>query len=127
DFTLIPIVEDSISEIIITAKKKLDNDQGVLLIRKEAVNMNDVVSSQSIAKSTASNTSDVLKMVSGVSIQENKFAVIRGLNDRYNTAFINQEPLPSSESDPIAFSFEVFRSNMLENLIISKTASADLP
>ncbi len=127
DFTLKPIVEDSISEIIITAKKKLDNDQGVLLIRKEAVNMNDVVSSQSIAKSTASNTSDVLKMVSGVSIQENKFAVIRGLNDRYNTAFINQAPLPSSESDRKAFSFEVFPSNMLENLIISKTASADLP
>ena len=66
-------------------------------------------------------------MVSGASIQDNKFAVIRGLNDRYNAAFLNGAPLPSSESDRKAFSFDIFPSNMLENLIISKSATPDMP
>jgi len=49
------------------------------------------------------------------------------LNDRYNTAYINGAPLPSSEPDRKAFSFDIFPSNMLDNLIITKTATPDLP
>ncbi|MEJ7680262.1 MAG: TonB-dependent receptor [Segetibacter sp.] len=72
------------------------------------------------------NTSDVLKRVSGASIQDDRFVVIRGLNDRYNAAFLNGAPLPSSESDRKAFAFDIFPSNILDNLVIYKTASSDM-
>ncbi|HLC83465.1 MAG TPA: TonB-dependent receptor, partial [Bacteroidia bacterium] len=65
--------------------------------------------------------------VSGASIQDNKFVIIRGLSDRYNTAMVNGLPLPSTEPDRKAFSFDIFPSNMLDNMIIYKTASPDLP
>ena len=61
------------------------------------------------------------------SIQNNKFVIIRGLNDRYNTTYLNGSPLPSTEPDRKAFSFDIFPSNMLDNLVIYKTASPDLP
>lgn len=127
DVVMYPAAEESIEEIVITAKRITNTDQGVLLLQKNASGVSDVISSQTIARSAASNTSDVLKMVSGASIQENKFAVIRGLNDRYNAAFLNGAPLPSSESDRKAFSFDMFPSNMLENMIIVKSATADQP
>jgi TonB-dependent receptor len=85
------------------------------------------MSSDDMKKTPDTRTSDVLKRISGASIQDNKFVVIRGLNDRYNAAYINGAPLPSSESDRKAFSFDIFPSNMLDNLIISKTATPDLP
>jgi outer membrane receptor protein involved in Fe transport len=69
----------------------------------------------------------VLKRISGASIQDNKFVIIRGLNDRYNIAMLNGGTLPSSEPDRKAFSFDIFPSNMLDNLIITKTATPDLP
>jgi len=53
--------------------------------------------------------------------------VVRGLNDRYNACFLNGSPLPSSEPDRKAFSFDIFPSNMIDNLVISKTATPDLP
>lgn len=121
------VMQDSIGEVVVTAKRITDTDQGVVLQQKNAVSVGDVMSSQSIQRSTASNTSDVLKMVSGASIQDNKFAVIRGLNDRYNAAFLNGSPLPSSESDRKAFSFDMFPSNMLDNLTITKSATPDQP
>jgi TonB-dependent receptor len=68
-----------------------------------------------------------LKRISGASIQDNKFVIIRGLNDRYNAAYINGAPLPSSESDRKAFSFDIFPSIMLDNLVIVKTATPDMP
>ncbi|MGV3610059.1 MAG: TonB-dependent receptor domain-containing protein [Fluviicola sp.] len=129
DVVMTPMTEDStsIGLIEVTAKRILDTDQGGVLIQKNALAAVDIITSQTIQKSPASNTSDVLKMVSGASIQDNKFAVIRGLNDRYNAAFLNGSPLPSSESDRKAFSFDMFPSNMLDNLTIAKTATPDQP
>ncbi len=129
DVVMSPPAEDStsIGEIVISARRITDTDQGVVLAQKNAISVGDVMSSQSIQRSTASNTSDVLKMVSGASIQDNKFAVIRGLNDRYNAAFLNGSPLPSSESDRKAFSFDMFPSNMLDNLTITKSATPEQP
>jgi outer membrane receptor protein involved in Fe transport len=40
---------------------------------------------------------------------------------------LNGAPLPSSEADRKAFAFDVFPANMLDNLIINKTATADMP
>ena len=87
----------------------------------------EVVGKQMIESRPTTNTSDVIKIASGASIQDNRFAIIRGLNDRYNGAFLNGAALPSTESDRKAFSFDIFPSNMLDNLSINKTATPDMP
>jgi hypothetical protein len=40
-------------------------------------------------KSPDKNTGEVLKRVSGVSLLEGKYIVVRGLSDRYNQAMLN--------------------------------------
>lgn len=114
-----------IVEIVATMSKETNN--ALLVMQKNNASVSDGISSEAIRKTPDRNTSDVLKRISGASIQENKFAIIRGLNDRYNAAYINGAPLPSSESDRKAFAFDIFPSNMLDNLIITKTATPDMP
>jgi TonB-dependent receptor len=115
----------NVVKITSTARKETSN--GLLLMQKNSANVSDGVSAEFIKRTPDRNTSDVLKRVSGASIQDNKFAVIRGLNDRYNAALLNGAPLPSSEPDRKAFSFDIFPANLLDNLIITKTASPDMP
>ncbi len=112
-------------EIIATMSKETTN--AMLVMQKNNASVSDGISSESIKRTPDRNTSDVLKRISGASIQDNKFAIIRGLNDRYNAAYINGAPLPSSESDRKAFAFDIFPSNMLDNLLIIKTATPDMP
>ncbi len=52
--------------------------------------------------------------------------MVRGLGDRYNTAFLNGAQLPSSEPDRKSFSFDVIPSSVVDNIIINKTATPDL-
>ncbi|MDZ4838445.1 MAG: TonB-dependent receptor [Bacteroidota bacterium] len=87
----------------------------------------NAISSQQIKALPDRSSGDALKRVTGATIQDNKFAIIRGLNDRYNGAMINGSPLPSTEAERRAFSFDMIPSNMLDNIIILKTASPDLP
>lgn len=123
------LTDASVSEEVVIKSKKLsrDNTSSLLLTQKNSANVSDGISAESIRKTPDRNTSDVLKRVSGASIQEDRFAIIRGLNDRYNFALINGAPLPSSESDRKAFAFDIFPANMLDNLVIYKTATPDLP
>jgi TonB-dependent receptor len=68
-----------------------------------------------------------LKRSSGTTIQDGKYAIVRGLNERYNLALVNGAMLPGSEPDKKVFSFDIFPAGMLDNLIIIKTAQPDLP
>jgi TonB-dependent receptor len=98
----------------------------LLLAQKNSASVSDGISAETIKRTPDRNTGDILKRVSGASLQDDKFAIIRGLNDRYNTASLNGAPLPSSESDRKAFAFDVFPANMLDNLVIYKTATPDM-
>lgn len=112
-------------EVVVTLNK--ENNTALVLQQKNNASVSDGISSETIKKTPDRNTSDVIKRVSGATIQDNKFAIIRGMNDRYNTAFLNGAPLPSSESDRKAFSFDIFPANLLDNIIILKTATPELP
>lgn len=116
-----------LQEVVITSTLIKETASALLIQQKRNASISDGVSADMIKRTPDATTSDVMKRVSGTSIQDNRFAVIRGLNDRYNTAYINGAPLPSSESDRKAFSFDIFPSNMLDNMVITKTSSPDLP
>jgi hypothetical protein len=131
EVTVVDIVlsTNTMEEVVFdgTKNRKQDTEHAATLIQKEANTFSEVVSGVTVQKTSAKNIGDVVKMSSGASIQDGKFAVIRGLNDRYNAAFLNGAPLPSTESDRKAFAFDMFPSNMLDNLVISKTATPEMP
>ncbi|WP_310558776.1 TonB-dependent receptor domain-containing protein [Flavobacterium sp.] len=126
--TTLAEVKNELKEVVITrTKAKAESIKSLLVAQKNSITVSDGISAESMKRTPDKTTSDVLKRISGVSVQDNKFVVIRGLNDRYNFASLNGAPLPSSEPDRKAFSFDIFPANMLDNLVITKTASPDLP
>ena len=113
--------------ITVTAKVNKESTTELIRMQRNSATVVDGINAETFKKTPDSKASDVFKRITGASVQDNKFVVIRGLNDRYNFGLINGAPLPSSESDRKAFSFDIFPSNMLDNLIISKTATPDQP
>ncbi|MCC7466185.1 MAG: TonB-dependent receptor [Saprospiraceae bacterium] len=117
----------TLSEVVVVAKARKESTSALTIFQKTSIAIADGISSETIRRTPDRTTGDVIRRVSGASIQDNKFAVIRGLNDRYNVAMLNGALLPSTEADRKAFSFDLFPSSMIDNLVVMKTASADLP
>lgn len=115
------------TSIVITASARRESVSSVLAMQKNNAAISDGISVEFIRKTPDRNIGEVLKRVSGTSIQEDKFVVVRGLSDRYNLALINGAILPSTEPDRRAFSFDIIPSNLIDNILINKTASPDLP
>lgn len=118
---------ETLQQVVITATAKQESINGLYAQQKNAISMSSGISADVIRRSPDRNTGEVLKRVSGASMQDNKFIIVRGLGDRYNNAMINNSPLPSSEPDRKSFSFDVIPSALIDNVIISKTATPDLP
>jgi hypothetical protein len=117
--------KSTLKEVVITATVEKSSALAAMIERKNAPQVSDGVSADLIRRTPDRSTSDVLKRVTGASIQEGKFAVIRGMNDRYNTGYLDGALLPSTEADRKAFAFDVVPANLIDNLQIIKAGSAD--
>jgi outer membrane receptor protein involved in Fe transport len=116
-----------LNEVVITGTLKKESQNALLIQQRNAVSIGNGLSAEVIKQTPDNNTGEVMKRISGATIQQGKFAVIRGLNDRYNAAMINGSPLPSTEPERRAFSFDLIPANMVDQIIITKTATPDLP
>lgn len=116
-----------LEQVVISASYQKESINALYAQRKNSVAIADGISTEQIKRSPDRNTSEVLKRVSGASIQDNKFVVVRGLSDRYNAAMLNNSLLPNTEVDKRAFSFDILPANLIESIMINKSATADLP
>lgn len=120
------VAAKEVGEIVIRSTARKENTSGLLNFQRNNVSLSSGLAADFIRRTPDKNTSEVLRRVSGASIQDNKFVIVRGLSDRYNQALINGAQLPSSEPDKKAFSFDVIPSQLIDNIIINKTATPDL-
>ena len=111
----------------VVARRRTDTELSMLKSVKASLQVVSGVSSQQITKTLDRDASEVVKRIPGVTIQDNRFVVVRGLNQRYNNVWLNNAATPSSETDVKAFSFDAIPSNMIDNMMIYKTGSPELP
>ena len=116
-----------LGDVVVRSSMKKENISSLYILQKNAAVISDGISADVIKKSPDRNTGEVLKRVSGTTIQDNKFVVVRGLGDRYNIALVDNAVLPSTEPNRKAFSFDIIPAAMIDNIVISKAATPDLP
>ncbi|MGV8018534.1 MAG: carboxypeptidase-like regulatory domain-containing protein [Ignavibacteria bacterium] len=114
-------------EIVVVGTTSLANEQALLIEQKNSDKVQDGISEQQIKRAPDAAASDVIKRVSGISVVGGKYVFVRGTSERYNNTLLNGVQLPSTDPDKKSFSFDLFPSNLLENVIISKTFTPDLP
>jgi hypothetical protein len=123
------IEEDTkvLQEVVVKQVAKKETATALINTLKASYIVADGLSIESIKKTPDRTVGDALKRVSGVTIQNDKFVLVRGLADRYNLALLNKSILPSTEPDRRAFSFDIIPTSLIDNIIINKGASANLP
>nr|WP_255678947.1 TonB-dependent receptor [Mucilaginibacter sp. UR6-1] len=127
DVTLTESASNALGEVVIKATYRQESVASLYSRQKNSVQVTDGISADIIRRSPDRNTGDVLKRVSGTSVQDGKFVVIRGLAERYNVNLLNGSLLPSSEPDRKAFSFDIIPASLIDNIVVYKTATPDLP
>lgn len=131
DYTVTDIVLNSVAqgleEVVVTVDAKRNTESSVLEIQRKSASLLDGISAQAFQKIGANDIASAVKNVPGVSVQGGKYVYVRGLGDRYSKSILNGVDIPGLDPDRNTIQMDLFPTNMLSNVLVIKSARADLP
>ncbi len=111
----------------VVAVRRTGSDLAMLTSVRTSPVIASGISGQQIARTQDRDASEVVRRIPGITIMDNRFVLVRGLSQRYNSVWLNNAATPSSEADVKAFSFDLIPSAMIDNLVIYKSFTPELP
>ncbi len=91
--------------------------------RRTTSEISNILDAESLARTQDSDIADALSRVTGLSLDEGRFIIVRGLNERYSRATLNGSPLPSNEPLRNVVPLDVFPTSILDGVLVQKTYS----
>lgn len=91
---------------------------------KEAAST-EAFGTEQISKTGVSDAGAIVNKVSGAAIVDGKFAVIRGLSDRYVTTTFNGGEIPSADPYRRSASLDLFPAQVIDRVVVAKTFTPD--
>ena len=101
------------------------SEAALLTLRSSSPQLIDSVGADIMAKAGASDAAAALLLVPGASVQEGRYAVVRGLPDRYVSAQLDGVRLPTSDAERRAVQLDQFPSAVIQSIQVSKTFMPD--
>ena len=115
----------SLDEVIIKTVSRRDSQVALLLEQKKAIEIKESIGAQELAKMGVSDAATATTKISGVTSSEASGDIfVRGLGDRYLNTTMNGLPIPSDDVERKNIALEMFSTNILQSLSISKTYAA---
>jgi len=99
----------------------------ILQTRKKQAVVMDALGSEYIRQVGARSATDVARKITGVTVQDGKFIVVRGLSDRYTRSSLNGAEIPSADADKQAAQLDLITADMIKRMEVRKTFTPDMP
>jgi TonB-dependent receptor len=120
-----------LGEVTIRATTGGSNERDARRIEQNATQVMNIVSGRAIEVSPDLTVANVMQRVSGVSIERNsngdgQFAILRGMDKRYNYTLVNGVKIPSPDNKYRYVPLDLFPSDLLDRLEVYKTLTPDL-
>jgi outer membrane receptor protein involved in Fe transport len=116
-----------LQEVVVTSTVLKNSETALLTAQRKSSQVMDGISSEMFSKNNDNDAASAIRRVTGVSVEGGKYMIVRGLGDRYSKAALNKAELPSLDPNKNAVQMDLFPSNLLDNMVVYKTFSPDLP
>lgn len=116
-----------LEEVVITAETVKTTEAALLTVKRKSANLIDGISAASFRKIGDSDAAAAAKRITGVSIEGGKYVFVRGLGDRYTKTLLNGMDVPGLDPDRNTLQMDIFPTNVLNNIVVSKSFTPDLP
>ncbi|HLW39580.1 MAG TPA: TonB-dependent receptor [Brumimicrobium sp.] len=114
-------------EVVVSAVRRTNTEASILSLKLKSANMLDGMSSAKFQKTGDSDAGAAMKRIPGVSLSEGKYIFVRGIGDRYSKTLLNGLEIPGLDPDRNTVQMDIFPTRVIDNIIVYKTASADIP
>ncbi|MBX2965105.1 MAG: outer membrane beta-barrel protein [Cyclobacteriaceae bacterium] len=125
----IALQEDAteLDEVVVQGTREINTDFSLVNAIRESKLVVSGISAEQIIRVPDRDAAQIMQRVPGVSIVDNRFVMIRGVNERYNQVMINRTIGPSTEVDKRSFSFDLIPSGSIDQILIYKSGAPEIP
>jgi TonB-dependent receptor len=102
-------------------------ENALMSVKRNAANLMDGISASTFRQIGDGDAASAVKRVTGVSIEGGKYVYVRGLGDRYTKTVLNGMDIPGLDPDRNSIQMDIFPTNVIDNIIVSKSFTAELP
>lgn len=113
--------------VTIAASAIRTTEAALMAVKRNAPNVLDGISAGTFRQIGDGDAASAVKRVTGVSIEGGKYVYVRGLGDRYTKTVLNGVDVPGLDPDRNALQMDIFPTNVIDNIIVAKSFSAELP
>ncbi|MDR1553412.1 MAG: TonB-dependent receptor [Prevotellaceae bacterium] len=117
----------AISQSVVTGRTRSNTETGMISTIKTNSQVISGVSASQISKSSDRTASEIVRRISGITVIDERFIIVRGLSQRYNNVWLNGLSIPGTEADSRAFPFDLIPSSQIDNLLVYKSPSPEIP
>jgi len=119
-------LSQQMDEVQVVGRVKKSDDRYMESVKAKSVGTIDFISSATMKRSGDANIAAAVGRVSGVS-SNGAFITVRGIGDRYIETTINGMRIPTLDPFTNNIKLDLFPSNLVDNVVLTKTPSANLP
>jgi TonB-dependent receptor len=116
-----------IKEVVVAAKRQTNTDAAIISIQKRSYVIQDGISGQQLSKVGSNNAAESMRQMTGASIEDGKYMVMRGLGDRYSLTQLNGLNMASTDPYRNSSSLDIIPARMIDNMITLKSFTPDMP
>lgn len=115
----------------VSAENKGKTEAGARAIEKTSLSVMNVMSARAIELSPDLTVANAIQRMSGVTVERNssgegQYAILRGMDKRYNYTLVNWVKIPSPDNKNRFVPLDIFPSEMLDRLEVTKALTADM-
>lgn len=115
----------------VKGKRQLNTERSARQLEMKSMQVMNIMSAQAIKLSPDINVAGVMQRMSGVVMEkgntgEGQYAVLRGMDKRYNYSTVNGIKIPSPENKDRYVPLDLFPSELLDRLEVRKSLTPDM-
>ncbi len=131
DASLKPSDRQNLQEVVVKTGREGTSDQTARHLERSADQVMNIVSGRSIQLSPDLTVANVIQRVSGVSVERNsngdgQYAIVRGMDKRYNYTLVNGVKIPSPDNRYRYVPLDIFPSDLLDRLEVYKALTPSM-
>ena len=120
-----------LTEVTIKGVVNGNNENEARRLEQNANQVMNIVSAKAIEISPDLTVANVIQRVSGISVERNsngdgQYAILRGMDKRYNYTLVNGVKIPSPDNKYRYVPLDIFPSDLLDRLEVYKTLTPNL-
>ncbi len=116
-----------LAEVVVVAEAIRTTEAALLTVKMKAPAMLDGISAAKMRLTGDGTAVEAAKRITGVTIEDGKYVYVRGLGDRYTKNTLNEIEIPGLDPDRNTLQMDIFPTNLIDNIMVSKNFTADLP